>query len=709
MRRFLVSALLVLVLAGLVGFIFWIRRSPPKPLTDGPWVATVTTIAGRGAPGLRDGPASLARFSEPFAVLPGSDGTLYVADAGSNDCIRAIGLDGRVRTIACSGTKHPLRTPSGVAAGRDGSLVVALTGSHQLVQITREGAVVPLAGDGVPGWRDGVGARARFNGPVGIASARDDVIVVADTYNDAIRAVDGQGRVTTIAGGSGPGYLDGPAERARFDTPAGVAVAADGTILVADTGNGVVRRIGRDRQVTTVWQTAIDANSDVSLYRPVGIAVSREGTIYVTDRRGRVMQIMADGRARVLAGTFGGYADGLGANARFHNPTGIAVEDRGSLVVADASNALIRRIAPAGLRDPDPPRSPIAPSPGLSRDAIAQWPLAWPLDPQFAWHEVAGTMGEARGSVADTRERFHAGVDVHAADGTPVLAVRSGVVDSLIAAQGFGTLSENLAVGPFTYVHMRVGRRRGDLPFDDGRFVFTRDETGSLLRVRVRRGTRFAIGDELGTVNRFNHVHLNTGAPGREINPLTLRLAGFLDTVRPTIARRGVQLFTEGGLPLTAKSAGRLIVSGPVRIVVDAYDQVDGNARRRRLGIYSAGYQVLDADGSPAPGFEQPRTTMTFDRLPRDDRAAQLVFAEGSGISVYGNRRTRFLYNVTNVLEDGEARPDVWDTAALTPGLYTLRVIVADAAGNEAIANRDVPVVIVPGGEDSPTNQGQSP
>jgi hypothetical protein len=211
--------------------------------------------------------------------------------------------------------------------------------------------------------------------------------------------------------------------------------------------------------------------------------------------------------------------------------------------------------------------------------------------------------------------------------------------------------------------------------------------------VRVPRGARFAIGDELGTVNRFNHVHLNTGPPGREFNPLTMRLAGFVDTVQPTIAARGILLFTDAGLPLIGKSAGRLVVHGRVRIVVDAYDQVDGNARRRRLGIFGAGYQVLRGDGTPVAGFERPRMTITFDRLPRDGSDAQIVFAEGSGITVYGNRRTRFLYNVTNVVEDGEARVDAWDTTTLAPGPYTLRVLVTDAVGNET--HRDVPVFVL--------------
>ncbi len=172
-----------------------------------------------------------------------------------------------------------------------------------------------------------------------------------------------------------------------------------------------------------------------------------------------------------------------------------------------------------------------------------------------------------------------------------------------------------------------------------------------------------------------------------------MRLVDFVDSVPPTIAPRGVMLFTEGGRPLDTRTAGRIAVHGRVRIVVDAYDQVDGNARRRRLGIYGAGYQVLQVDGTPVPGFEEPRRTMTFDQLPRGTGDAQIVYAEGSGITVYGNRRTRFLYNVTNVVENGEARVEMWDTTSLAPGPYTLRAIVSDAAGNET--HRDVAVQVV--------------
>src|SRR5919199_4042980 len=176
---------------------------------------------------------------------------------------------------------------------------------------------------------------------------------------------------------------------------------------------------------------------------------------------------------------------------------------------------------------------------------FAWQPLLWPLDPMEGPHEIAGTMGEARGG--EGGERFHAGIDVHADEGTPVLAVRDGVVSQPIATFEFGTLNESVRIGATTYVHVRVGRDRRGALVDSRRFVGAYDEGGALAAIRVKRGARFTTGEEIGTVNAFNHVHLNVGWAGEEQNPLLFRLAQFEDTVPPTIPRGGVRLFERSG------------------------------------------------------------------------------------------------------------------------------------------------------------------
>jgi hypothetical protein len=243
-------------------------------------------------------------------------------------------------------------------------------------------------------------------------------------------------------------------------------------------------------------------------------------------------------------------------------------------------------------------------------------------------------------------------------------------------------------------VHMRVGRTLDGHVVDHRRFVATHDERGKINRIRVKRGAHFSTGDVVGTVNAFNHVHLNVGWGGEEYNPLLFRLVQFEDTVPPTIARGGVRLYDAQGTLLATRRKGRLLVSGPVHIVVDAWDQANGNRPNRRLGVYALGYQVLHADGTPVPGYEAAKETIRFDRLITNPDATRLVYASGSGIPFYGQRRTRFLYIVTNTFRDGVAAPGVWDTSQLTPGEYTLRVKVADISGNEAQQHRDVLVTV---------------
>jgi sugar lactone lactonase YvrE len=673
----------------------WRWWTPRPAALERHWTATALVIAGDGVPGLRDGDASLARFSDPFGVAVGAHGTIYVSDAGDANSIRAISTDGRVLTLAGGGAGFVdgpagvarFRTPSGLAIDGAGTLFVADTGNNAIRRIGRDGNVTTIAGDGAAGFRDGPGSVAHFNGPVGVAVDAGGRVIVADTYNDRIRAIAPDGMVSTLAGYGAPGMLDGAGGIALFDTPSGVAVDASGAVFVADTANGVVRMVSptANNEVTTL------ASPPDGLVRPVGIAVGAEGEVFVTDDRGRVTALSIDGASRTLAGSTPGFRDGPGSEARFRNPAGVAVAASGRLIVADAGNALVRVVAAPSrgeLRAPASAR--VAPQFDVEHFGIQ--PLLWPVAPMEGPHEIAGTLGEARGS--EGSERFHAGVDVRKEEGTLVLAVRDGMVTSPAASGDFGSLNEWLRIGSVAYVHIRAGRELKDEVFDPERFVPTYDEMGKLVRIRVKRGARFSSGEAIGSVNAFNHVHVNVGWPGEEYNPLRFRLMHFSDTIPPTIARGGVRVFDQQGQPLTLRQRGRVLVSGHVQVVVDAWDQAEGNRRDRRLGLYELGYQVLNRDRAPVAGFDTIHKTLRFDRLALDPYAARLVYAHGSGIPFYRGRRTRFLYVVTNTLQEGVASGGYWDTTLLPPGDYMLRVWAADIAGNSA--TRDLSVTIAP-------------
>jgi hypothetical protein len=334
--------------------------------------------------------------------------------------------------------------------------------------------------------------------------------------------------------------------------------------------------------------------------------------------------------------------------------------------------------------------------PRLTSQTLSEESLLWPLLPQHKPHEVIATVGEVRGSFnsTDSRDHLHSGLDVGGAFGEVVRAIRSEKVTGPLANWGFDDLSEGMRVGVVSYIHMHVGREPDGKVFDDARFMQVKGTDNKLVRMRVRRGTRFYPGDALGTINRMYHVHLNVGPPGQEINPLSLSPIGFIDKVEPVIEKDGVQLFDEAGRRLTEKQAGSLMIHGRVSIVVNAYDRNDMNASRRRLGLYSLGYQVLRSDGKPAAGFEQPRINLVFNRLPPQRDATKIAYAEQSGITVYGSATTRFLYNVTNTVKDGKAEAGAWDTSELPAGDYILRIIAADYSGNEALGNRDVMLTV---------------
>jgi streptogramin lyase len=214
--------------------------------TPAGWRARVTTLAGAGSPGSRDGAALQAQFQDPFGVAVGADGTVYAADAGESNSVRKITAEGQVSTLAGG----EFNTPSGLALDGDGNLYVADTGHNRLRKVSKEGAVTTLAGEG------------EFNAPVGVAVDKDGNVYVADTYNDRIRVVAKDGQVRTLAGAGGPGYADGGAlDAALFDTPCAVAVSDAGDIYVADTGNNRLRKISKDGQVSTL-----------SLYDPTATA-----------------------------------------------------------------------------------------------------------------------------------------------------------------------------------------------------------------------------------------------------------------------------------------------------------------------------------------------------------------------------------------------------------------------------------------------------
>jgi sugar lactone lactonase YvrE len=167
--------------------------------------------------------------------------------------------------------------------------------------------------------------------------------------------------VSTLAGDRTDGVVDGPAASADFMQPAGVAIAPDGAVIVADAAAHNIRRVF-DGTVTTIAGVAAPGRYsqyrtgafhdgpalEAHFNRPVGVAVGKSGAIYIADANNFRIRKLFDGQVTTYAGSaVRGGADGPGATATFQNPNGIAVDDEENVYVADPGNG-IRKITPAG-------------------------------------------------------------------------------------------------------------------------------------------------------------------------------------------------------------------------------------------------------------------------------------------------------------------------------------------------------------------------
>ncbi|MEM9648904.1 MAG: IPT/TIG domain-containing protein [Bacteroidota bacterium] len=154
--------------------------------------------------------------------------------------------------------------------------------------------------------------------------------------------------VNTVAGSS-QGHADGFGSTAKFYNPTGIAVDANGNVFIADSGNHRIRKITPDGEVTTYAggeKGSIDGPAlEARFNAPWDVDVDAEGNVYVADSQNhRIRKISPDGNVITLAGSDQGNANGVGKDAQFDTPRGVAVTPDGVVYVADSNNNSIRKI-----------------------------------------------------------------------------------------------------------------------------------------------------------------------------------------------------------------------------------------------------------------------------------------------------------------------------------------------------------------------------
>ena len=276
----------------------------------------VTTHAGDGNDGYLDGDADEAEFSDGMknGVVDAS-GNVYLADEWNN-VIRKITPSGKVSTYAGTGwywgdgdqentdgdkLNRTLTYPNDVKIN-GGYMYVVESNAHAISRINMStGVLSRYVGKRTDqGDDNGNETEARFNRPSAIAFDSNNVMYVVDKDNNKIRKVEDNGAnriVTDFAGSGNWGERDGDALEAELSNMRG------------------------------------------------GIVVDSNNNIYVT-AQDRIRKISADGSTvSTIAGEWHDYADGYGTNAKFRDPSGLAIDENDNIYVGDANNHRIRKVS----------------------------------------------------------------------------------------------------------------------------------------------------------------------------------------------------------------------------------------------------------------------------------------------------------------------------------------------------------------------------
>jgi hypothetical protein len=321
------------------------------------------------------GPAGQALLDGPKDVAFLRNGSVVIADE-HNDRIRRVTTGGTMLTSAGGGscgsagcgdgglaTDAELNKPRGVTSLPDGGYLIADTFDHRIRRVLPDGRIVLVAGS-TPGLSGdgGPATAARLSFPSDTAVLADGSFLIADTGNHRIRHVTLDGRIFTVAGtAQGLSGDGGPATAAQLNGPRDVAAATDGGFLIADTDNDRIRRVDLAGNISTLAGTVPGLGGDgdpartAQLRRPFSVAPLANGGALVADTANdRVRRVTPMGAIVAVAGSAPGNAGngGPAKGARLSAPAGVTPAPGGGFLVADSANAAVRRVSDLGAIPP---------------------------------------------------------------------------------------------------------------------------------------------------------------------------------------------------------------------------------------------------------------------------------------------------------------------------------------------------------------------
>lgn len=328
----------------------------------------ITTVADKGTNGF-------SGFSYAGSIAVDQDGSLFIVDYSR---IRKVTTAGIITTVAGTGTEgfsgdggpatsaQLSQFPSSVTVDQDGNLLIGDNG--RIRKVTPAGIITTVAGNGTDGFSGdgGPAVSAQLGNTVRVASDRAGNLFIADMGNNRIREITSAGLIITVAGNGSPAGDGSPAISAQFLNPSSVTVDRDGTLLIADTANSRIARIGASGIVSTVAGNGkYDSSGDKGDGRPAisapvnyptSLTVDAAGNVFVIadsgdgSGEGLIRQINTAGIINTISNgwylfDYDGYAP-VGEVCL----AGIAVDADGNVFIATTFGQNIWKISPSGTK-----------------------------------------------------------------------------------------------------------------------------------------------------------------------------------------------------------------------------------------------------------------------------------------------------------------------------------------------------------------------
>jgi uncharacterized protein (TIGR03437 family) len=533
---------------------------------------TTTLVAGSGAGGFSGdgGPAIAAELNGPAGIVFDIAGSLYIADS-ANARVRKVTPDGSISTVAGDGSPGgaallAISEPTGVAADPAGNIYVTNSDAPRTFRMDPDGSLLPLPGDG----------RDLF------FSSAGNLLLAGEQHLETLYP---SGALTNVLDQSSYTFGDGgPANEARFESVAAIAIDGQGQVTIADSAfrrirqvalNTVINTLPVSDYVTDPQSLAFNAAGDLyiadggsiivansglepaafaaSLVNPEGLTFDTGGTLYFTNAKS-LYSAVAAGAPVVLAGPFGA-------------PAGLATDSAGDIYVADAGNNRVLEVFANGTE------SVIAGTgaSGYSGD-LGYATAALLAAPAGVWLDSSGVLW-----IADTGNNVIRTVDT------------TGIIHT-VAGTGAGGFSGD--AGPATGALLSsptgvVGDGSGNIYIAD---------SGN-QRVRELTAGASGIPNPNGIVTVTHSATFQTGAiAGGEI------VALFGLAIGPATAM-GAQLDSNGNVA-TALGATSVLFNGvPAPLYYGGANQINAEAPVEIAGSVSALVQVLSGTKTIASGL----------------------------------------------------------------------------------------------------------